>query len=153
MDNHHDNHHPTVPGSDIDRRLSKLEAVVESLAGNIGRITDDIGKLAGILQQRSQTNWGTIFAGITLVVLLVTGYVGLPLSALSERFAEHRTQQAEVTVRNADRDRRMEDRLRALEGDREAYKERVIGIERELFAGAQYRSGRPIKPSPAPATN
>jgi len=152
MDNHHEHHQPAVPGSDIDRRLSKLEAVVESLAGNIGRITDDIGKLAGILQQRSQTNWGTIFAGITLVVLLVTGYVGLPLNALSERFAEHRASQDARDKQTWQHHGRLDERIRQLEGDREAYKERVTAIEREVFAGAQYRAGRPIRSTPA-ATN
>lgn len=142
MENHHDHH---FPGSDIDRRLSKLEAVVESLASNVGRVTDDIGHLAQHLQQRAQTNWGTIFAGITLVVLLVTGYVGLPLNALQNQFNQHKERQEKTNLQANEYHAGLATRLRALEASAAADVERMLNLEREVYAGAQYRQGRPLK--------
>lgn len=78
-------HPPNRFEHELDRRLSKLEAVVESLATSVGRVTDDIGSLAGVLRSTGQTQWGTVFAGVTLAALLVTGYVGLPLSSLTDK--------------------------------------------------------------------
>ena len=149
-------------------RLAKLEAVVESLAGNMGRLTDDIQRIAESAATRSQTNWGNIFAGITLVVILVTGYVGLPLNALQKAFDEHREAQKlalEEMVENARRDDgRLEDRfnrhqqafiedldvmhneVQALNDRAARDEERMHAIERELFRGGNYKSGRPILP-------
>lgn len=140
---HHDNH-GTGSGPDIDRRLSKLEAVVESLASNVGRITDDIGALAGHLQQRGQTNWGTVFAGITLVVLLVTGYVGLPLNSLQNAFTEHKERQMSTDTRLLEHLETLRDRVRELEASEAADQERMHSIERDIFRGGAYKSGRPI---------
>lgn len=69
----------------IDGRLARLETVVENLASSIGRLTEDMSSLATFSRGKSQTNWGTIFAGVTLMVALVAGYVGLPLSNLKDQ--------------------------------------------------------------------
>lgn len=126
-------HHPDYQTSDIDRRLSKLEAVVESLASNVGRITNDIGQLAHHLQQRSQTNWSTVFAGITLVVLLVTGYVGLPLNALQGRFEQHQASQSADQERIWKHHGMLEARIRDIEVGDAATAERIRSIERHIY--------------------
>lgn len=78
-----------------DGRLAKLETVVESLATNINRLTNDVSMLANYSRDRSRTNWGNIFAGGTLVVALVAGYVGLPLNHVKENFEAYRLQHQE----------------------------------------------------------
>ena len=140
---------------EIDGRLSKLEAIVEALAGNLSRVTEDIGRLAEYSRASSSTNWGTVFAGITLVVVLVTGYVGLPLNALEKNFEQHvNKQREEGTLAYTERQAlaaavgetigELKHRLRGLETNAASDAERVHALEREIYAGTSYRSGRPV---------
>ena len=97
-----------------DGRLSKLEAVVESLASGIGRLSEDVSDLAVYSRGRAQTNWGTIFAGVTLTVALLAGYVGLPLANLDNRMdTEHEHLRLWVETGFYDINKRHEEHLKS----------------------------------------
>lgn len=144
-------------------RMSKLEAVVESLSANVTRITDDISKLAEYSRNRTQTQWGNVFAGVTLAVMLVAGYVGLPLSSLTGNVERYQLRNADdlaevyQEIRRAKQDLRghsednrrvaekHERRLDGLETTEAKNEERIHAIERHIFRSTVYNAGRPYR--------
>lgn len=128
-----DNQIPTIIA-----RQSKLEAIVEALAQNVSGLSNDIKLLAEYQRTKAQTNWGTIFAGVTLTILLVTGYVGLPLNALSERVDRlGAATQGDITLldsRSREESSLTAKRLGLLEKGDVKTDQRLKAIERNIFA-------------------
>ena len=124
--------------ADIVSSQSKLEAIVEGLAQQVSAVVNDIKQLAEYNRLKAQTNWGTIFAGVTLTVLLVTGYVGLPLKSLSERVDRLTSTTYNEALSLSDdirgNSRLTENRLDSLDRSTEAIKQRLQAIERQVFS-------------------
>lgn len=112
MESDKENNGDTARQLSYDGRLTRLEAVVENLANGIGRLTADVTEMSRYSRSHNQTNWGNIFAGITLVVALTAGYVGIPMSNFKAQFAAHRSE--------------MDDRFR--EADKHAISERQHNV-------------------------
>lgn len=57
----------------IESRLSRVEALVASLAETVERSIQAQERLAKIVQQRSATNWAAVAPALTLLLFLIAG--------------------------------------------------------------------------------
>ena len=132
----------------IQKDITALTRDVASLTTNVKTITDSLKSIATASQVNARTNWGVIASWAGVVVVLVGLVVYEPLRNLAHGHSEHVRDGHPVSVidkidaitgrvviienwkdTNADSDARTEERL--------------LNIEREVFSGTSYRSGRP----------
>jgi len=63
----------------FDQRLSRLEATVEGLAGEVNNTVKSINRLAEVVSRRGETQWPVLIGAVTLVLGIVgsVGFVGV----------------------------------------------------------------------------
>ena len=56
--------------SKVDERISRLEATVENISSDVGRLTSLVGKLADRQSDSNKANWGWILSGISVTLFI-----------------------------------------------------------------------------------
>lgn len=154
----------------LQKDVASLAKETSALAAAIQGITNSITGIASTQNANLKTNWSVVFAGLSVVVLVVGLVIYGPLSTLIEGHKDHiddghpqsvlSRSELIVSAFNARMDRRQteDDKTRQLLDEtilslaefRAGASERILDIEREIYAGSIYRSGRPIPLEPKP---
>ena len=153
--------------SAIETNHLDLQKDVSSLAKDLGALTASVKSLTGAISTIAQnqtsslkTNWSVIFAGLGLVVLVAGLVIYEPLNSLQEYHRSHIKDghpksvldkiQADEAKLESRLDRKqiqlidIEKRLDQISQTQESTKERMLGIERDIYTHASYRAGRPV---------
>ena len=164
--------------NNIDSRVTALETAVENvtnqLSGLSTRLDEKFSKLDGTLsrlysrqEESTKTNWGTLAAWAGVILIIAGLVIYQPLTEMRMGFFDHARDGHPTTVKErVDLVNGMHEfRLEKLEywktqselwmekhGEKNAkFEERILDIEREIYSGAAYRAGRPIKPGITPS--
>lgn len=144
----------------LQKDVSELAKDVSALTQAVHGITTSVRTLSERQVASVQTNWGVIFSGIGIAVLVAGLVFYQPLNLLSALHREHtkdghpksvldKIHADESSFRNRlDRKQsqleKIESRLDSMAANSEKVKEQVLNIERTLYPGARYRKGRPV---------
>ncbi len=136
----------------ISQDVAALTAAVQGLADNVRRLTEG-----------AKTNWTNIasWVGVMLIMLGLVFYE--PMRSIDNMVHHHIKDGHPISVtekfeavdegfqRNLSKNSQqlsvIEQRLDKLDTDAAKSEERLLDIEREVYSGASYRAGRPIKNS------
>lgn len=146
-----------------ERQIAQLASATES---QIDRLALSLEKMVERQTYNSKTNWQVIFSGVSVALAIILslggGFVKVPLDRLTEqvqseqkaqtivherlreRLLAHDTMLADLSAKSENCQMTQKD-IMALPGEVIQLKEQVTSLEREVFAGSQYRSSRPTK--------
>lgn len=158
-----------------DARFTALETQLLSLAKDVTSLATDlsgimqavksqsisIGQLADNQQRSMRTDWPVVVSSVGVVVLIAGLVLYEPLRSMREVVFGHlgdghpdsviqRIDVLDKLVSEESQVRaalalRFEDRLDHIDLEDTGLAERVLNVEREIFTGSQYRSGRPVR--------
>ncbi len=151
----------------LEQSIENTNIALRDFAGrtnqNIDRLTKNIEELTRNQFLGRQTNWGMIASWAAVLVLLLGLVVyqplqelrqginhhkqdGHPASVISRVLELHKATDAEVHELE-DWKKQMDVWVLEKQGTIKGMEERILDLEREMYSGATYRAGRPIKPA------
>jgi len=161
-------------------RFSMIEAHHIALQKEVTNLTKDVAALTVVTRQQAEgiqvvesvqraaakPDWAVLISALTLVFLIGGLVLWEPLRDIRTTVIAHLKDGHPQRVTDIIQDwkdldgaetrrfdnnfEKADSRLTELEVGTESIIERLLNVERELFAGAAYRSGRPVPSSPSP---
>ena len=163
-----ENDQATIKGTlaDVQKTMSAMARSESATAQAVKSITASLDSISTNQTTNLRTNWGVIFAGLTVAAIFFGLVVYDPLNKLMDDHQQHVEDGHPTSVLDrimAD-ERRLEHRLDRkqqqlteiekrideLANRQSSMIERMLSVERDVYIGAQYRAGRPSKIVPAP---
>lgn len=148
----------------LAKDVSNLTADVAQLSSSANSMVTTVENIARAQSTASTTNWATLAAWSAVFIILMGLIVWEPMRSMREAFNTHISDGHPRSVLDRMGDERTQthrslEKRRTQLGEMETrmdevaelvgrHEERLLDVEREAYAGAQYRSGRPIISGP-----
>lgn len=150
----------------LQKDVSALASDVSALTAAVSSISESVKTIALNQSTHLKTNWGVIFSGLGVLVLVLGLVVYEPLMSLEQSIENHmvdghptavKTELARVeqivkaneAALESRLDRKqeqlliIEQRLDQLDKEHQGMSTTIFNIEREIFPNTKYRAGRP----------